>query len=64
VLISNTTAIKTANFCTQCWKPKSDCMCGCTLVRWYPIEEENKFTLAIKHYLETGDIEPYHELVE
>ena len=50
-------------FCSQCWKPKSECMCGCTLVRWYPVIKETKFTLAIKYYLETGDIKPYRDLV-
>jgi hypothetical protein len=59
----NATAIDSSELCTSCWKPKSECMCGCTLVHWYPLFEETKFSLAIKHYQEAGDIEPYRELV-
>jgi hypothetical protein len=62
-MTENTTAIAPSDFCTQCWKRKDECMCGCTLVHRYPLLEETKYSLAIKHYLETGDIEPYRELV-
>lgn len=62
-MTENTTAIDPSEFCTQCWERKDECMCGCTLVRWYPIQEKTEFTLALKHYLETGDMGPYRELI-